>query len=210
MGISTEKAYQTLLKGRKATPVIVAVIDGGVDVKHEDLKDVLWINPKDNNDNGKDNDKNGYINDKYGWNFIGNANGENVNHDNLELTRSDPPRYEPQIYFRSARYGKAKYAKKWSEAQFGEMNYVKLKDQLEIIFKKIGKDASTLTLADIEAYSPANDQEKMALRIAKRGIQEEKGSVSQFYTQLGEAATYYGDQVKYHLEQEFDPRHIIW
>ncbi|MGJ1384774.1 S8 family serine peptidase [Sphingobacterium spiritivorum] len=223
MGISTEKAYQTLLKGRKATPVIVAVIDGGVDVKHEDLKDVLWINPKDNNDNGKDNDKNGYINDKYGWNFIGNANGENVNHDNLELTRLIR-KYEPKYIsvlpstplsaaerreFVAYQGMVSEYAKKLEEAQFGEMNYVKLKDQLEIIFKKIGKDASTLTLADIEAYSPANDQEKMALRIAKRGIQEEKGSVSQFYTQLGEAATYYGDQVKYHLNKEFDPRHII-
>jgi len=65
MGVSTEKAYE-LLKGRKATPVIVAVIDGGVDVYHEDLKDVLWINKKEANANGKDDDKNGYIDDKFG------------------------------------------------------------------------------------------------------------------------------------------------
>ena len=57
MGISTEKAYE-LLQGRKSTPVVVAVIDGGVDVNHEDLKDVLWINKNENKKNNKDDDNN--------------------------------------------------------------------------------------------------------------------------------------------------------
>src|SRR5690606_17366241 len=87
MGISTEKAYESLLNGKKSTTVVVAVIDGGVDVDHEDLKEVIWINAKDSVATGKDEDDNGYINDKYGWNFIGNANGENVHYDNLEVTR---------------------------------------------------------------------------------------------------------------------------
>src|SRR3546814_9164061 len=38
MGISTEKAYEQLLNGKKSTTVVVAVIDGGVDVNHEDLR----------------------------------------------------------------------------------------------------------------------------------------------------------------------------
>jgi hypothetical protein len=75
-GISTEKAYQELLKGKTPKPVIVAVIDGGVDTLHEDLKSVLWVNPKpETGDNGT-----------YGWNYIGSAKG-NVHYDNLELTR---------------------------------------------------------------------------------------------------------------------------
>src|ERR1700744_5671207 len=74
-GISTEKAY-TLLKGKTPAPVIVAVIDAGVDTAHEDLKSVLWVNPKKKKgDNGT-----------YGWSYIGSAKG-NVNYDNLELTR---------------------------------------------------------------------------------------------------------------------------
>src|SRR5690606_14299848 len=87
MGISTEKAYEQLLNGKESTTVVVAVIDAGVDVNHEDLKDVIWINEKDSAATGTDEDGNGYINDKYGWNFIGNANGENVHYDNLEVTR---------------------------------------------------------------------------------------------------------------------------
>src|SRR5471030_1395896 len=60
-GISTEKAYTELLKWKKSTPVVVAVIDGSVDITHEDLKAVVWTNPGEKADNKKDDDKNGYI-----------------------------------------------------------------------------------------------------------------------------------------------------
>lgn len=51
-------------------PVTVAVMDSGIDYKHADLKDSMWINEKEASANGKDDDKNGYIDDKYGWNFV--------------------------------------------------------------------------------------------------------------------------------------------
>jgi subtilisin family serine protease len=84
-GISTDLAYQQL-KGRPATPVIVAIIDSGIDIDHEDLKDVLWINSREIAGNGLDDDKNGYADDIHGWNFIGGKLGE-VNEDTYELTR---------------------------------------------------------------------------------------------------------------------------
>ncbi|RUA26488.1 MAG: peptidase S8 [Bacteroidetes bacterium] len=88
VGISLEKAYAFMHKKNKvAKPVVVAIIDSGVDTAHEDLKDRLWINLGEIPYNGIDDDKNGYIDDVYGWNFIGNANGENVNGDTWELTR---------------------------------------------------------------------------------------------------------------------------
>ena len=68
-GISMEKAYTELLTGRKAVPVIVAVIDGGVDINHEDLNSVIWTNPGEVPANSKDDDKNGFIDDIHGWNF---------------------------------------------------------------------------------------------------------------------------------------------
>src|ERR1044071_1900760 len=86
-GVGTEKTYNELLKGKTADTIIVAVIDGGVDYTHEDLKNVMWHNPGEIPGNKIDDDKNGYIDDVYGWNFIGNANGENVQYDNLEMTR---------------------------------------------------------------------------------------------------------------------------
>jgi subtilisin family serine protease len=42
MGVSVEKAYNELLQGKESKTVLVAVIDGGIDVDHEDLKDVIW------------------------------------------------------------------------------------------------------------------------------------------------------------------------
>jgi cell wall-associated protease len=84
-GLSVERAY-TLLKGRPSRTVIVAVIDTGVDFKHEDLKDVMWVNEKEVAGNGIDDDKNGYIDDIHGWNFIGGKSG-NVKQDTYELTR---------------------------------------------------------------------------------------------------------------------------
>jgi subtilisin family serine protease len=73
-GISLDKAYE-LLKGRKSKTVIVAVIDNGVDVDHQDLKDNIYTNPKEIPDNGIDDDGNGYVDDVHGWNFRGTANG---------------------------------------------------------------------------------------------------------------------------------------
>jgi subtilisin family serine protease len=86
-GMSTELAYKKILKKRKATPVIVAVIDSGVDLEHEDLKGKIWVNTKEIPNNKKDDDGNGYVDDVYGWNFLGNAKGENQDKARLEKAR---------------------------------------------------------------------------------------------------------------------------
>src|ERR1022692_982806 len=73
-GISLDKAYH-LLKGRKSKTVVVAVIDNGVDILHEDLKNVIWTNKKEIPGNGIDDDHNGYTDDVHGWNFRGAKDG---------------------------------------------------------------------------------------------------------------------------------------
>lgn len=87
-GVSTEEAYNTVLKGKKASKkIVVAVIDSGVDIEHEDLQGKIWVNSKEIAGNAKDDDGNGYVDDINGWNFIGGKNGEHVNHDTYEITR---------------------------------------------------------------------------------------------------------------------------
>lgn len=83
-GMSLDKAYK-FVEGKESTTVIVAVVDSGIDIEHEDLKDVLWVNTKEIAGNGIDDDKNGYIDDIHGWNFLG---GEGVSApEQLEITR---------------------------------------------------------------------------------------------------------------------------
>lgn len=86
-GVSVEKAYKELLANKTAQRVIVAVIDSGIDIEHEDLRDVVWVNEDEIPDNGIDDDNNGYIDDIYGWNFIGGKDGQNVDKDTYEITR---------------------------------------------------------------------------------------------------------------------------
>jgi len=85
-GISLEKAY-AILPQSNPKPVVVAIIDSGVDLNHEDLKYNIWVNHNELPGNGIDDDGNGYIDDVNGWNFIGGQNGQNVNHETLEITR---------------------------------------------------------------------------------------------------------------------------
>ena len=85
-GISLNQAYE-LLKGRTSQPVIVGIIDSGVDIEHEDLKDIIWKNPKETPDNNADDDKNGYTDDLTGWNFMGAKDGTTYTTDQEEVTQ---------------------------------------------------------------------------------------------------------------------------
>lgn len=86
VGVGTEQAYE-ILKDRKPKKVVVAILDSGVDTDHEDLKDNIWVNEDEIPNNGIDDDNNGYVDDTNGWNFLGNAEGKNMDAANLEVTR---------------------------------------------------------------------------------------------------------------------------
>jgi subtilisin family serine protease len=76
VAIEKEPSLQLI---KKANPIVVAVIDTGIDPFHPALKNSLWKNPgetgKDRNGldkatNGLDDDGNGFIDDVNGWNFV--------------------------------------------------------------------------------------------------------------------------------------------
>ncbi|GHE38292.1 peptidase S8 [Sphingobacterium griseoflavum] len=219
-GISTEKAYE-LLQGRTSTPVIVGVLDGGVDYQHEDLKDVMWTNAKEKAGNGKDDDGNGYIDDLHGWNFIGNANGENVHYDNLEVTRlirvyepkyisvlpSTPLSEAERREFVAYQKMIGDYTSKLDQANFGNINYGRLKEEVDAMVKKMGKDVKDVTKEDFDNFTATSDRQKMALRMAKRELSNTP--FDKFYKDLEDGVKYFSAQTEYHLNKSYDPRHIV-
>lgn len=119
-GTGAENAYE-LLKDKKAQEVIVAVIDSGVEVDHEDLKDVLWVNPGEIPGNGIDDDGNGYIDDVHGWSFLGGEK-EDINFEAMEIAR---------MYHRERKYFEGKDVNALTEED--KARYAKYQD-LKISF----------------------------------------------------------------------------
>ena len=76
-GAEVNKAYEYLTANKKKAKKrpVVAMIGGGMDVEHEDLKHAIWVNRKEK-PNQKDDDKNGLVDDINGWNFIGGKDNQ--------------------------------------------------------------------------------------------------------------------------------------
>ncbi|ANI90705.1 hypothetical protein A9P82_09320 [Arachidicoccus ginsenosidimutans] len=169
-GISANRAYDELLKGKTSQKVIVAVVDAGADTLQEDLKNVIWHNPKEIPGDGIDNDKDGYTDDYYGWNFIGGkSDTSNVTKDSYIVDR---------VYFRyKSLFENVKDIKEvkkkdlynykeWLRAKELELKtqspqakeaadlqrITDLLPQIEDFKKTLVKD--TFTLDDVKAYEP--------------------------------------------------------
>ena len=72
--------------------VVIAIIDSGIDYRHEDLAPKAWINPREIPENGLDDDGNGYTDDVYGWDFTDapnlQAEGDYLEGDNEPIDES--------------------------------------------------------------------------------------------------------------------------
>ncbi|MDB9873664.1 S8 family peptidase [Flavobacteriaceae bacterium] len=115
-GISLLKAYKELVKPKSKT-IIVAVIDSGIDIEHEDLKDNIWINSDEIPNNGKDDDNNGYIDDVNGWNFLGGADNEQLEYVRLVASgdTSNPRFEEAQALLAKERGSTSRLKKQYDE-----------------------------------------------------------------------------------------------
>ncbi|TDO19616.1 S8 family peptidase [Pedobacter duraquae] len=212
-GISTEKTYSILLKGKKATKVIVGVLDGGVDVNHEDLKSVIWLNGKEKAENGLDDDKNGYADDMHGWNFLGSAKGS-VHYEALELTRllkRDRKKFkdvaksssqDPEGYS-NYKAMQADFDKQLEEAKSSLMDAEIFKNVLDKMVKKIGKEKPVAS--DFQNYSAQTELDRIIISIIVPELQS--GTFSDFYkSQVTDAVDEFTQKVKYNLNPDYDPR----
>jgi len=60
-----------------SSDIVVAVIDSGIDLDHEDLQNRIWTNPNDNSVDEQDNDNNSFEDDVHGWDFVDGDNDPN-------------------------------------------------------------------------------------------------------------------------------------
>lgn len=217
-GISTEKAYKELLKDKKSKPVIVAVIDGGTEVNHEDLKDVMWVNEKEVAGNNLDDDKNGFIDDVNGWNFIGGKDASVVE-DNLEITRvyaklkekfdglneasilpADKSEYE--LYKKVSQT----YQKKYKNAQRMSLVYDELAESISKI--KDFVKTSTPSKEQLKSFKPSSQMDAVALKEVNAVVKNKK-SIDDLLANINEGKAYFKSQLDFHLNLTFNSRKII-
>lgn len=224
-GMSVTQGY-SLLKNKKPTRVIVAVIDSGVDYLHEDLKDVMWVNAGEVPGNGKDDDGNGYVDDINGWNFIGGKDGANVEHDNLELTRlyrdlgkkfdgkngpfSDP---NENKQFELYKLVKISFEEKVNEVKgtmkiyqpiFNDVKFVK-----EEIKTRFGMDNATS--AELGALT-VDKKDSLSTKIATAQMYLGLGfanDLNELYEGVKQAVDYFNGQLEFNYNVDYDPRNIV-
>ncbi|NLN32200.1 MAG: S8 family serine peptidase [Flavobacteriaceae bacterium] len=233
-GVNTEKAHQFLKdNNRKPVELIAAVLDGGVQADHIDLKDNMWVNPKEIAGNGKDDDKNGYIDDIHGWNFIGGADGENVDGDTFEKVRLLRYTYMPMFESDDANKNadnKAKHPEEFADyeeikaeiqVKLQETNaylaqYQMMKDALDQGFPPLIEEfgSKLVTEQSLSQYTP-NENTMPALQFFAFIPKEywEGMTMEQVYNELSDefqgGLDYFNAQINYHYNVDFESRHIV-
>lgn len=177
--INLDKAYK-LVEKLNPTEIVVAVIDGGTDPQHPDLKANLWHNPKEIPFNNLDDDNNGYTDDTVGWNFIGGKDGQMVGCDNLEivrLVREQSKEFEgfkaegnpdKQMVARYENYLKMKQDVEENREKYSKMleRQRPILDSMQAILDHMG--TNNPTQAQIDSYEPKSIMESLILGIVKQ------------------------------------------
>lgn len=198
-GMSVDKAYKELLKNRKGETVVVAVLDAGVDLEHEDLDDVLWRNTKEIRNNGKDDDGNGYVDDVHGYNFLGESYNEQMEYVRmLRLNIGDASVKAKAQRMLDEEYPNALQSQKQYEFMFQTLTRAD-----NAVKEALGKEV--YTKADLQAITPKTDtlRQYVALLTPMLAYGEK---ISTVLKEFGKAATYLSDQVNYNLNKTFNGR----
>ncbi|MFK7813589.1 MAG: S8 family peptidase [Maribacter sp.] len=201
-GMSVDKAYSDIIGTKKGQKVIVAVLDSGMDLKHEDLDNVLWTNKREKAGDGKDNDNNGYIDDIHGYNFLGESYNEQ-----LEAARIVKLKLgDAAMQAKAKAKVDAEYAKALQNKQQYEQILQAVKNADEAVKKNLGK--SDYTKKDVSG-----------IKTEDQTMQQHIGVLMQMFTFADDIPTvfkeleggikHFSDQANYNYNVDFDGRKIV-
>lgn len=226
-GVNTQNAYKYLeAKGLKPKPVIVGVIDSGIQIDHPGLAKNIWTNVNEVPGNGKDDDNNGFVDDVHGWNFLGNKNGD-LYDDNMEVTRM-VKKYKPifegpdsasnkanqaKMPEEFAMYMKSKeiFTRKSIEARQAYETYRRIQQLVPTIVEML--QGRALSQEVVSSIRPTTQEQAVSLAVLSQLLQdpEMRGKKPEelrtlLTEQMNEAVQEYETQATKHYNLDFDPR----
>lgn len=217
-GMSVDRAYAEILANREGKTVIVGVIDSGIDIEHEDLKNLIWVNKDEIPGNGIDDDNNGYVDDIHGWNFLGDIVEENMEFvrylkklgpkfdGKSEASISAADRADYEIYTKA----KAEYEKESQQAIANKTRYEGLLDQLksahEAISKKLNK--GDYSKEDIAGITGASEEEEGHIKTLSQMLNY-GDNIPEVMEQLNGGIEYYAGRLNSHFNLDMDFRSVL-
>lgn len=217
-GIGLHKAILNNPAPAGAKTVIVAVIDGGTDVNHPDLKNNIWVNPGEILGNGVDDDHNGYVDDMHGWDFLGSA-GADIEFDNLEITRllrdyktrfdATTGKLTSQDKKDLKTYKKmySEYQKQYEEAQKDYKFMQFLNNLSNSLLSEL--DSSNISLKDLKEFDAKKPDSKYAQEIIIGECTRTGNSPKSVFDEIREGFEHTAERINYHLNFDFDSRPTI-
>lgn len=198
-GMAVDRAYEEIIKGKKGKKVIVAVIDSGIDIDHEDLDDVIWTNEDEIPNNGKDDDNNGYVDDIHGWNFLGDAYNEQLEYVRI-LASGDTshPRYEEAKTTYESEY------QTWTarKTQYDQIAQA-VNNAHETLAKHLNKE--DYTMEEVNAISSEEQDVQQAKQIAQN-INANGLTLQEAQKELKGIQEQVNERLNYNLNKDFKGR----
>ncbi|MFC5047782.1 S8 family peptidase [Aquimarina hainanensis] len=220
-GMSVNKAYTEIIKNKPGKKVIVAVIDSGVDIEHEDLDGVIWTNTKEIKGNNKDDDNNGYIDDIHGWNFLGDSKDENLEF--VRIIKKLKPKYQGKNLasvassdkkeYQNYIEAKAEYEKKYQEALSNKERYEQILQQTNASHKAVSailkkEDYTQKELLSVKADTPEMQQYVGFLSQMFQFLDKGENIVN-FSKNLKEGIEHFTNSLNYNLNLDYDGRSTV-
>lgn len=200
-GISLDRV-KGQLKAKKTKPVVVAIVDSGVDLDHEGFSGKFWNNEDEIAANGIDDDNNGFIDDILGYNFLGESYYEQMEYVRM-LARGMGSKDELER-------AENIHSKEIVKAEENKSQYKRLYELAKTAIDSLGADLNktTIDLSDLEKYTPSSAfmaQQKAVLSQLLAYVD----ASDDLLKELESGLAYFSERYDYNLNLDLNAREVV-